>query len=211
MNAELFRLLNNVIRLGSVAAIDPTQMPPRVRIDSGDLTTDWLPWVTLRAGQVRTWHPPSVGERVMVLAPGGNLANGVALPALFCEELPPPTNELHKSVTLYPDGARIEYDYQAKALKAQLPGTAELTCQGNVSVNTHGAVNVTAQGPVDISAKAPVTVTAPAGVTITGPVTINGTLNVTGNVTSSADVQASGISLTQHIHPGVHGPTGAPQ
>lgn len=203
MNAELFRLLNNLIRLGSVAAIDLEQMPPRVRVACGELTTGWLPWITLRAGQVKTWQPPSLGERIVVLSPGGNLANGVALPAMFCEDQPPPAREAHATVTHYPDGARIEYDHQAKALNVTLPGTADLHSQGNITLNTQAAVNITAQGPVSV--------TAPAGVTVNGPVTINGALHVSGTVTGDADVLAGGISLKGHIHPGVHGPTGAPQ
>lgn len=58
-----------------------------------------------------------------------------------------------------------------------------------------------------------VTITAPGGVEINANVTINGTLHVTGTITSDTDVEADGISLKTHLHSGVTtggGNTGAP-
>lgn len=46
--------------------------------------------------------------------------------------------------------------------------------------------------------------------TVNGDVVINGDLKVNGNVTVTGDVVASGVSLVNHTHPGVHGPTGKP-
>lgn len=60
---------------------------------------------------------------------------------------------------------------------------------------------------IEIVAASKVTVTAPDGVEITADVTI------TGTVTVSEDVVASGISLVEHVHDGVEaggGMTGAP-
>lgn len=48
-----------------------------------------------------------------------------------------------------------------------------------------------------------VEITAPGGATITADVTINGTLHVTGTITSDNDVLAGSISLKNHKHPGV--------
>jgi hypothetical protein len=48
-----------------------------------------------------------------------------------------------------------------------------------------------------------VTITAPSGATINADVTINGTLHVTGQITSDADVVTGSISLKNHVHPGV--------
>lgn len=78
--AETERLLANLIRVGTVAALDVAAA--RVTVDVGGLTTDWLPWIAGRAGATRTWSAPRPGEQVLVLVPYGDLAQAVVLPAL---------------------------------------------------------------------------------------------------------------------------------
>ncbi len=65
MTANLLRRLQNLIRVGVVVEVD-TQKGCRVK--TGDLVTDWLKWITLRAGQTRTLSAPSKGEQVLILA-----------------------------------------------------------------------------------------------------------------------------------------------
>ena len=48
-----------------------------------------------------------------------------------------------------------------------------------------------------------VNITAPGGSTIDANVTIDGTLHVTGQITSDADVVTGSISLKNHVHTGV--------
>ena len=78
---ETQRRMENIVRKGTVAAVR-LAAPARVRVKTGDNTTDWLPWIALRAGGVaggRTWNPAVVGEQCTVLAPGGEgLAEAVA-------------------------------------------------------------------------------------------------------------------------------------
>ncbi|QXX83584.1 MULTISPECIES: hypothetical protein [Providencia] len=45
-NADILRLIRNLIRIGIVTAVD-AQKGRRVQI--GSLETDWLNWITLRA------------------------------------------------------------------------------------------------------------------------------------------------------------------
>lgn len=47
--AEILRLIENLLRTGTVAEIQHGK-PPRVRVTSGGLDTDWLPWAERRAG-----------------------------------------------------------------------------------------------------------------------------------------------------------------
>jgi phage baseplate assembly protein V len=46
--ANLTRLLENLIRFGTIAAVQ--MVPPRVQVLTGTLTTAWLPWINPRAG-----------------------------------------------------------------------------------------------------------------------------------------------------------------
>ncbi len=191
---DLLRRLENLLRPGTVHAVD--HAAARVRVASGELLTTWLPWFERRAGNVSSWCPPSVGEQCLLLCPGGELAAGLVLVGLHSDDLPPPSDSSHLHRTVYPDGARLEYDHQAHALVAELPdgGTASIRAPGGVTIDSPmttitGACTV--QGPL----------TYEAGMTGTGgagaSATITGLVNVTG------DVVANGISLTGHHHGGV--------
>ncbi|MGE4335578.1 MAG: phage baseplate assembly protein V [Pigmentiphaga sp.] len=145
--AELFRLISNLIRIGTVFAVDLASQPARVRVASGDLQSNWLPWLELRAGTTTTWNPPTIGEQVVLLCPDGDPAAGVVLMGLNSDARPAPSNSAAEHVTLYPDGARIVYDHQAGQLTAEGIKTAtviasesatlrcpEITLDGNVTV-----------------------------------------------------------------------------
>jgi phage baseplate assembly protein V len=59
--AELARLIENLVRLGTIAEVDVAKV--RVRVKSGSITTNWLPWLALRAGTLRNGtRPPSASK-----------------------------------------------------------------------------------------------------------------------------------------------------
>ncbi|CUX81167.1 Baseplate assembly protein V (GpV) (fragment) [Escherichia coli] len=64
---ELARALRNMIRTGIIVETDLNA--GRCRVQTGGMCTDWLQWLTHRAGS-RTWWAPSVGEQVLILAVG---------------------------------------------------------------------------------------------------------------------------------------------
>lgn len=67
--AEVIRLLENIVRTGTVTEIDEKKW--RVRVQSGELDSTWLRWNAQRAGAFSVWVPPSVGEQVWFLSLGG--------------------------------------------------------------------------------------------------------------------------------------------
>lgn len=69
--AELQRKLANIVRIGLVKEIDYEKAKVRVKI--GEFLTDWLPWITERAGKDTSWAPPDIDEQVVVLSPFGEL------------------------------------------------------------------------------------------------------------------------------------------
>ena len=147
--AELARLIENLIRLGTVAEVQVE--PPRVRVKTGNVTTAWRPWFALRAGADREWDPPTVGEQVILFSPSGNLAQGVALTGLFSDANPANGDRegLHRRT--YRDGAVIEYDSIAKHLRATLPGTAEVVAAGDINISSGGNIQITATGDIAIT------------------------------------------------------------
>ncbi|KAB8060472.1 phage baseplate assembly protein V [Janthinobacterium violaceinigrum] len=118
MNADqsdLLRLLQNLIRLGTIAEVKGAKA--RVRLGP-TLTTEWLKWATRRAGGTRTWSAPTVGEQVIVFSPGGDLTRGIILPALYSQAFDAPESSPTIHTTHYPDGAVLQYDHAAHALTA---------------------------------------------------------------------------------------------
>lgn len=193
---ELHRRLNNLAIIGTVAEVD-TQAA-RCRVEIGELETDWLPWLTARAGADKDWWPLSVGEQVMVLSPGGDPAQGIVLPAIYSDQKPAPDNRAHTRRITFADGTRITYDNQAKTLTAECVGKITVLAESDIAVTSNaGDITATAaQGDIqctattgNIQARAPAgaidatastaTVTA-STITLNGAVTINGSLTLAG-------------------------------
>jgi phage baseplate assembly protein V len=147
--AEITRLLENIVRFGTIEAVQ--MQPPRVKVKSGNIATTWLPWLNLRAGADREWDPPTIGEQVVLLSPSGNLAQGVVLTGLFSDLIPANGDRegLHRRT--YRDGAVIEYDSIAKHLRATLPGTAEINATGDITITSGGKITLSAAGDVLIA------------------------------------------------------------
>lgn len=143
---EIARRLANVVRLGTVAAVDlaaaRVQVVYDTEADGTPIRTAPLPWLTGRAGADRTWWAPAVGEQVVVLAPGGDLPRAVVLPALYRDAHPAPAAEASKHVALYGDGIRVEVDTDAHRYSVTVPAGGELvlTCGGSRMRMTNDAI-----------------------------------------------------------------------
>lgn len=164
--AELARLIENIVRLGTIADVDVAAA--RVRVKSGSVTTAWLPWVALRAGTSKEWDPPTEGEQVVLLSPSGVLTQGVALVGLFSEANPANGNAANLHRRTYPDGAVIEYDSTAKHLRATLPGTAEVDAEGDISVSSGGIISLVAASDINILSGGNIQIAATGDVIVTG-------------------------------------------
>lgn len=175
--AALSRMLENLIRLGVIAAVQ--MEPPRVQVKTGTLTTAWLPWLALRAGADQEWDPPTEGEQVILFSPSGQLANGIVVTGLFSDHIPANGNRAGLHRRTYSDGAVIEYDSVAHHLNAALPngGTSSLVSKGGINII----------GPINHQ----------------GDYNQTGNQNVIGRVDVSEDVVAAGVSLVNHLTPGV--------
>ncbi|HDR8929207.1 TPA: phage baseplate assembly protein V [Burkholderia vietnamiensis] len=197
MNAnESSRQFLNGIRKGTVAAVEGALC----RVESGDLSTDWIQWFIPFAGETIEWLAPSIGEGVMLLCPSGDPAQAVALRGFYSEDFPPPSTDPAKHVRKYRDGAIVEYDMNAHSLKATLPGggTAEITVPGSVVVKTQ-----------DLTLDATTT-------TVTGSMTVKGgfafeagmtgkggngsTMQIDGAADFTGEVTSKGRSLPHHTH-----------
>lgn len=115
---ELARALRNMIRTGIIVETDLNA--GRCRVQTGGMCTDWLQWLTHRAGRSRTWWAPSVGEQVLILAVGGELDTAFVLPGIYSGDNPAPSASADALHIRFPDGAVIEYEPETSALTVTL-------------------------------------------------------------------------------------------
>lgn len=135
---ELHRLLANMIRTGRVEQVR-TQSPARCRVQTGDLLTDWVPWVSLAAGgegQTRTWRSPAINEPCLLLSPGGDLCQAVALLGLFSSDMPQNGQSAQVQRTTYADGACVEYDSELSVLRVHGPKLIKLKSSSQIVLDS---------------------------------------------------------------------------
>ncbi|RDD34351.1 Phage P2 baseplate assembly protein gpV [Wolbachia endosymbiont of Cylisticus convexus] len=116
--AELSRKLANIMRIGLVKEVDYEKA--RVRVKVGEFITDWLPWVTARAGEDRSWFAPNIDEQVIVLSPFGELSLGVVLPAIYQEKYRHPESKKEVSSVVFKDGTKLSYDKENHHLEIEV-------------------------------------------------------------------------------------------
>jgi len=160
----------------------------RVKVRTGGLVTDWLPWLTARAGATRTWSAPRHGEQVLVLSPYGDPAQAVALPAIYQIAHPAPSTTQNEERVVFPDGSVVTYDSASNTLTVTVAGS------GNVVVNCQQAT---------INAANSVTLNTPQ-TTCTGNLTVQGLFTylagMIGSTGSGASAQISGnVEITGSV------------
>lgn len=180
--AEIQRLLRNLIRIGTVSAVNLDG--GLCRVDTGKNTTGWLHWLSARAGKTRSWSAPSVGEQVLILCLGGELDTGFVLPGIFSDDNPAPSASADALHWSFPDGAVIEYE----------PETGALSATGIQTATIKAAVKILFDSPeVECT-----TLLKTAQLEVTEGGTMKGNVTHSGGKFSS-----NGVVVDDHDHGGV--------
>lgn len=199
---ELSRRLENIIRLGTIHSVDHAAV--RVRVQTGHLITQWLPWLENRAGETTTWNPPTLGEQCILFSPSGEPENAIALMGLNSDAIQPPSHSADNHVIKFPDGATFSYNHATGHLEITGIKTAEIVASESITHRTP-FTHITGKCTIDDL------LTYGNGLAGTG-----GTNNniVTGNFThSTGNLSSNGKVLHTHTHSGVQtggGTTGSP-
>ena len=85
-SADLDRRLNNVIRIGTICAVDAPSATAVV--DFGEFKSPAVPVGQLRAGAMQFYWMPTVGEQVLVACEGGEVEHGVIIASLYAGNAP---------------------------------------------------------------------------------------------------------------------------
>lgn len=186
---ELLRLLLNLARKGTIIAVD--HQAALCRVASGELETNWIPWLAIAAGTTRDWRPPTAGEQVLLISPGGDPADAVALCGIYSNKAQAPGDSPDTHTRTYPDGAAMEYDHMAHRLTVTLPAGGEILVDAPTAVTVRTATAKIVADLVQI--EAPTT-------KMTGNLDVAGTIAAGQNITTPADVKAGAVSLATHKH-----------
>ena len=215
---ELTRLILNLVRKGTIMAVNHDA--ETCRVESGEMQTNWIRWLSLAAGETRDWNPPTVGEQVLLLCPGGDPADAVALRGLYSDAAPAPSHSPTTHTRTFPDGAVIEYDHAAHLMTATFPASATVLLVAPESVTINTAAATVHADSVTLDAQQ---------TTCTGALLVQGAFvyqsgmsgkgggagaaaTIQGTLATTEDVTAGGISLIGHKHneQGDGAPTSAP-
>lgn len=175
---EIGRRLENILRAGTVAEVRHGK-PARCRVRSGELLTDWLPWISGSAGgqDRRQWWPPKVGEQCLVMAPGGDLLNAVVQPGVFSDKAP--------QGSASPTAFRMDWSATDFMEHDSATGQLVIRCDQGITLQVGQSSITITRDSIRLSAGGGSLVIDRAG------------------ATGSPDVIADGISLRTHVHGGV--------
>jgi phage baseplate assembly protein V len=149
---DIQRRMANLFRVGKVAEVDRAK--GRVKVQFQGVTSAWLPWMTGRAGAVRDWNPPSIGEQVCVCAPSGELGAGFIMPgSINYDGNPAPDSRENVQKLTLPAGGSYEISVGGMTLvlaggKLTLNGSIEVTGDvkaGTISLKNHNHVHTAAE------------------------------------------------------------------
>lgn len=209
MNADIYRRVENLIRVGRIKTVTPSKPFHTVTVNLGDIVTKELRVLNLRAGKDSTHDLPNIGEECLVLSACGVLELGVVLVGLNNEDFPTPSQDPDVKLRMFEDGAVISYDTKNHSLQAILPAdaTAVLTAPGGLTVNADTTINgklfvngdQTNVGNVQIDGSTAMT----GNNTVGGSQLVQGSSHSSGDFSTEADVKAGDISLKLHKTSGV--------
>lgn len=137
--SDILRRLENIVRHGQVSQVK--YEPPRVRVKTGKLETDWLPWFTTRSGDTSTWSPATAGEPCVVFSPSGDPAVGFVLLGMTSSSNPPPSTSPHENMTVWPDGTSMRHNAAEGVLELNLKKLV-INCSQTVEISGAGTVKI---------------------------------------------------------------------
>lgn len=139
--AEINRRIENLLRLGTIHEVD--HQTYRLRVKTGDLITDWLPWPADIGHNYKRWRPLRVGTQVILGSISGECEQALIIGMLYTQSLDPPSTDEDKDLIMFDDGSSLEHR------------------SGNLNIISAGSLNITAAGAIKISSGSNIKLTAP--------------------------------------------------
>ena len=124
--AQLFRRFENLIRIGTIAAVD--YHGKRLRVQSGSLLTDWLPWPAEIGRNFKHWRPLRQDTQVVLVCPSGDPAQALIVAMLYADRLDAPATDRDVDLTRFEDGTELHYDSGSHHMQIDVVGSMTINC-----------------------------------------------------------------------------------
>ena len=143
--AQLFRRFENLIRIGTIAELDYENK--KLRVKTGELITDWLPWPAEIGKNFKRWRPLREGTQVVLACPSGDTAQALIISMLYSNAVDSPLTDAEGNIDLiqFDDGTKLEYDSSSSTLTVD--ATSKITIKASEML-TLEAPNISIKGEV---------------------------------------------------------------
>ena len=140
--ADLARLIENLIRIGTIAVVDHSAR--KLKVQSGKLLTNWLDWPADIGRNYKRWRPLRLGTQVILSCPGGDPAQALIIGMLYSDAQASPNTDPNIDLIAFDDGSFIEHNQSAKTLKIHSAGDFTITAAGNINIIAAGNTSINA-------------------------------------------------------------------
>lgn len=138
--AEMQRLLQNLIGIGTVADVDHETQ--KVRLKDGDMTTNWLDWPAEYGRNYVRWRPIHKGQQFIYVAESGDPSQAKIIGEIYTQAIQPPTTDPDVDITQYNNGAFIRHNIKTNELALHSVGDLILTAGQNVVIGAGENVDI---------------------------------------------------------------------
>lgn len=177
------RALQMLLRMGTVYEVDHESVPPKARIESGELITDFLPFPCDMGHNFRRWRAARVGAQVLFACPSGDTRQGVIVKFYNTTDHPQPETDPAVDLVEFDDGTILRKDGEELRIDSAVPvyikaelitlDTPLVHCTGDVQVDGTMTANEDAiGGGVSLKTHVHLIIVPTPGAPVTPPVPV---------------------------------------
>lgn len=130
---ELERRVSNSIRHGPVTDVDAKKQLCRLRLnpetEQEAFKSGWVPYGQM-AGAFKFHNPPTVGQNMTLLSPGGDASQSIAVPFTWSDKNPSPGDKEEEHVVTFGD---LKISYKKDKLTLSV-GSASITIEKDKNI-----------------------------------------------------------------------------
>ncbi len=138
--AEQNRRIESLLRLGTIAQVDHDAR--KLRVQSGGLLTNWLPWPADVGRNYIRWRPLRVGTQVILGSPSGDPEQAKIIGILYTEVLDAPSTDPDLDLIQFEDGTKAEYHSGKHQLRFQVATTSLTMNRSAMTLASNGSTIV---------------------------------------------------------------------
>ena len=138
-SADFTRRIENAIKIGTIQSVDYENK--KIRVQTGELITNWLDWPTETGRNFRRWRPLREGTQVILASPSGQTAQAVIIGMLYTDEQDAPSTDPDVDLIQFENGALLSHNISTNEMKVICKGDANITVTGDVNLTASGNIN----------------------------------------------------------------------